>query len=470
MTTTSSWKRRGMWYYGVCYWFSLLLLKPTHAFLAPLVPPVSTTRTARRQPTVVVVPPMETTLGTPRLSRHEHLRPFSRATSALSCQLLGMNCALPTEVSVTWPRFCERGGRTDIHADGWGLAYYQHNSLRQFHDVEPASTSPLAHFLVDAGIATCNLVAHIRYATTGAVELANVHPFSREMWGIQWCFCHNGQVPLFDDHPQYVLGQQPQQEHVNGQALPPQQQRIYSPVGTTDSEAAFCAILNALRAKFTDTMPSLPILCDELQSLCQEMVDYNPDETILNFMLTCGPHLLWVYSWPGKRPGSNVWNGVFYTLRDTSTDHEEELCIPRDTSNFKTKQNGEDDTYAVHFHAQQAVANGDSSNTATAFIPQVCGDSVAHQDSTTVSTSTSVCIVATKPLTKDEEWIELERGELLVLDEGIPLVSVVDLFRVELQGHGLSSSSSHTVLPPPRLEEDMRRYQFDPSFFRGGGI
>lgn len=101
----------------------------------------------------------------------------------LFCQLLGMNCASESEIALTyWPEFCERGGRTDCHADGWGLAYYpdQSHGLCQFHDVEAASTSSLARFLGQQSIRTRNLLAHIRYATTGGVDLANVHPFSRE--------------------------------------------------------------------------------------------------------------------------------------------------------------------------------------------------------------------------------------------------------------------------------------------------
>ena len=104
-------------------------------------------------------------------------------SSQLFCQLLGMNCATESEVALTyWPEFCERGGNTDCHADGWGLAYYpdQSHGLRQFHDVEAASTSSLARFLGEQPIRTRNLLAHIRYATTGAVDLANVHPFARE--------------------------------------------------------------------------------------------------------------------------------------------------------------------------------------------------------------------------------------------------------------------------------------------------
>ena len=45
----------------------------------------------------------------------------------------------------------------------------------------------------------------------------------------------------------------------------------YHPVGDTDSEAVFCALLNALRAKFT-TLPSLPVLHETLGSLCREIV------------------------------------------------------------------------------------------------------------------------------------------------------------------------------------------------------
>jgi len=104
-------------------------------------------------------------------------------TTALSCQLLGMNSAMAAEIGLSWwPDFCQRGGGTDVHADGWGLAYYsgQNHALRQFHDVEAASTSPLAKFLAQQPLRTGNMLAHIRYATSGEVDLSNVHPFTRE--------------------------------------------------------------------------------------------------------------------------------------------------------------------------------------------------------------------------------------------------------------------------------------------------
>ena len=329
------------------------------------------------------------------------------SSTALPCQLLGINSANPTSFALNWPGFCERGGGTDIHADGWGLSYYEGQGLRQFHDVEAASTSRLAQFLGQEPIQTRNMLAHIRYATAGAVDLANVHPFSREMWGIHWSFCHNGEIPLFKDQPHYCLGE----------AAKKNNSQVYYPVGTTDSEAAFCAILNALKAEYTETMPSLPVLFESLQKLCTEIVEYDKELTIFNFLLSCGPHVLWVYSYPGKRPGGKVWNGLHYTVRGKSTN----LC---------------DGDYSI--------------------------------DVSLDSSKDQVCIVATSPLTSDEEWIELKKGELILLDEGLPRVSVADLFRVELQGHGLNSDGK--VLRPPKLEEDMRRYQFDPSFFAANGI
>lgn len=334
-------------------------------------------------------------------------------STALACQLLGMNCATPTDFTFSLKGFCRRGGDTDIHSDGWGVAFYQDNGLRAFHDVEAASTSQLANFLGEFPIRTLNMMGHIRYATQGAVNLANVHPFSREMWGIQWCFSHNGEVPMFKNDSKRALTSLMLQE---GKKC--FDETYYHPVGTTDSEATFCAILNALRQRF-DKLPSLPVLYESIRKLCDEIVQEDPDSTILNFMLAAGPHALWVYSWPGSRPGSKVWNGLFYTKREYpfSKCH---LCDMDYTIDFSTCTNE--------------------------------GDCVA--------------VIATQPLTDDEKWVELERGELILFDEGKPHITPTDLFQVELDGHGLHSN----VMDPPELEKDMRIYNIDPTNFQGSCI
>lgn len=350
-------------------WIMLLLI-PTHAFLSP------------QHPHDPRIPP-------------------------LLCQLLGMNCAKPTDFSFSFQGFCERGGSTDVHEDGWGMAFYAGKGIRQFHDTEAAATSPIANFLGSLNFQTLNMMAHIRYATEGEVDLANVHPFHREMWGINWCLAHNGDVPLFKD-----VDELPWIGETEGA-------RAYYPVGDTDSEALFCAMLNALKAKF-ETLPSLPVLHATLQELMQEIVAHAPKETILNCLITCGPHVLWVYSWPGSRPGSSVWNGLHYTVRE----HPFGACQLEDID------------YEIDF---SQITEADD----------------------------RVAIVATKPLTKDEDWIELEQGELILFDEGLPHRNPAQCIEVELLGHGLTSQ----VLPKESLEEDVRRYRFKRAFFNeGAGI
>jgi hypothetical protein len=105
--------------------------------------------------------------------------------SFFQCQLLCVNCATPTDCSFSLRGFCRRGGITDIHAHGWGVAIYEGKRLRTFLEPRPAAKSPVAQLLVSHHpIKTYNMMAHIRYATQGAVCLQNVHPFRREMVGL----------------------------------------------------------------------------------------------------------------------------------------------------------------------------------------------------------------------------------------------------------------------------------------------
>lgn len=301
------------------------------------------------------------------------------------CQLLGMNCATPTDFSFSFRGFCKRGGETDKHSHGWGMAIYEGHGLRTFIDCQPAAQSKLARFVEESyPIQTLNMMAHIRYATQGAVSLENVHPFQREMWGIQWCFGHNGEVPKFSDAKPYseypLLGRMANRTEV-----------FYHPVGNTDSEATFCAILNALRAEFTE-LPTLPVLYEFLQRLCAQIVEGEEDATILNFLLGCGPYTLFAYSWPGARPGSQVWNGLYYTVRKPPF----------------SKAVLADEDYTLDF-------------------------------SKCTTTSDRVAVIATKPLTTNEEWTEFKRGELLMFDNGLAFSELYDCHEVEQQGRGLFS-------------------------------
>lgn len=159
------------------------------------------------------------------------------------CELLGMNCNVPTDIVFSFTGFCERGGHTADHCDGWGVGFFEGRGCRVFLDPMPATASPIAALLKSYPIKTLNAVAHIRKATHGAVALENTHPFLRELWGRYWLFAHNGSLKDFS----------------------PRLSGRYLPVGDTDSERAFCAILDAFARRWPHAMPPLPQLRAELR-------------------------------------------------------------------------------------------------------------------------------------------------------------------------------------------------------------
>lgn len=144
------------------------------------------------------------------------------------CELLGMSANVPTDICFSFSGLMQRGGRTGPHSDGWGIAFYEGRGCRTFHDPRPSADSEIAQLIRRYSIKSCIVVSHIRRANRGRVALENTHPFTRELWGRLWTFAHNGQLAGIKRRPlQY-----------------------YRPVGTTDSEQAFCWLLDQLRARF----------------------------------------------------------------------------------------------------------------------------------------------------------------------------------------------------------------------------
>lgn len=146
------------------------------------------------------------------------------------CQLLAMSCQEPASINFSLEGFHARGGRTDEHKDGWGMAFFtgELNGPRLYHDHQPAAWSPLLQEVKAATIKATTVLAHIRKATYGDINLRNCHPFSRRLWGQTWAMSHNGDLHHF--YPR-LTGD-------------------YVPLGETDSERAFCYLLDQLVARF----------------------------------------------------------------------------------------------------------------------------------------------------------------------------------------------------------------------------
>ena len=178
------------------------------------------------------------------------------------CQLLGMNCNTPTDICFSFTGFQARGGLTDHHKDGWGICFFEGRGVRQFLDPNPSSASPVADFVRTYPIKSMNVIAHIRKATQGEIKLENTHPFVREMWGRYWSFAHNGDLKNFN----------------------PKLDGRYSPVGNTDSEKAFCYILQELQKKCGDACPGPEEIMNHLHTLTLELAAFG----VFNFLLSNG--------------------------------------------------------------------------------------------------------------------------------------------------------------------------------------
>lgn len=178
------------------------------------------------------------------------------------CQLLGMNCNVSTDICFSFTGFQKRGGETDVHADGWGIAFFEGRGVRLFLDPQPSAQSPIAELVRNYPIRSMNVIAHIRKATQGIVSLENTHPFQRELWGRYWVYAHNGNLPQF-------------QPALDGSFLP---------VGNTDSERIFCWLLQNLRQRFGDAPPAR----DALFRAVHELILPLSGMGIFNFLLSNG--------------------------------------------------------------------------------------------------------------------------------------------------------------------------------------
>ncbi|HSY26978.1 MAG TPA: class II glutamine amidotransferase [Burkholderiaceae bacterium] len=253
------------------------------------------------------------------------------------CQLLGMNCNVPTDIVFSFTGFATRGGGSDVHKDGWGIAFFEGSGVRHFVDHEAAITSPIADLIRRWPIKSQHVIAHIRKATQGEVALENCHPFVRELWGRYWVFAHNGDLKNFT----------------------PLLDGPYHPVGNTDSERAFCYLLQELRRRFGDKAPALATLSKMLQELTDEIAAYGP----FNMLLSDGSALY-----------AHCSTNLFYVVRQ-------------------------------YPFAQATLADDDLS--------------VDFSEVTTPNDR--VAIIVTQPLTANEAWQQFRAGELKVFVDGEPI-------------------------------------------------
>ena len=155
------------------------------------------------------------------------------------CELFGMSARQATTVTLSLEEFSRHGGLTGPHKDGWGIAWYEDGDLREVREREPAADSACVRFIRSSPFTSALVLSHVRKATQGSVSTRNCQPFSRELGGRWHCFAHNGHLGAIADIAGFGT-------------------RRFRPVGETDSEIAFCALLESLSPLWdADAPPTL---------------------------------------------------------------------------------------------------------------------------------------------------------------------------------------------------------------------
>ncbi len=253
------------------------------------------------------------------------------------CELLGMVASHPTDVIFSFTGLALRGGQTGPHADGWGLSLYDGRFARTFLEQDPAHSSRLARYLRENAIPTRLAIAHIRRMTRGVANLPNTHPFVRVFDKRHIVFAHNGTLP-----------------NVKEKRL-----LFESTLGDTDSEHAFCVILEALRAAYGANYPEDP---RELGKTLWELGNELGSDGVFNFLFADGQHLF-------ARCGDSLHSTVRRAPFGPATLVDAEV--------------------RVHF-----------------------GEILS------MSVDARQAVVATAPLTRDESWTKAASGSLLVMSGG----------------------------------------------------
>lgn len=181
------------------------------------------------------------------------------------CELFGLSANVKVGVKVSFEEFFEH---SETHRHGWGIGFYTDNAAVIIKEAVIAKYSELLKFIKDHEYVKSNIViSHIRRRSAGEVAYRNTHPFCREVFGREWIFAHNGTARI-RHNPQFRL-------------------EFYHPVGETDSEYAFCYILDRIRELGSEKQNDLTALHRVIEQAANEIGQHGK----FNFLLSNGEYL-----------------------------------------------------------------------------------------------------------------------------------------------------------------------------------
>jgi len=186
------------------------------------------------------------------------------------CELLGLSSNAPATVNISLPKLAEHGRVSGTYNDGWGVGYYEGPDVRLMKDSAAIGDSEWIQFIANHDLRSQLVIAHTRKATRGTRSYPNAQPFVRELAGRAHLFAHNGDLPGIFKSNAFQADR-------------------FNPIGETDSELAFCVLLDQMAAiwKVPNATPSLRERFRIVSSFAGELRSLGP----ANFLYSDGDML-----------------------------------------------------------------------------------------------------------------------------------------------------------------------------------
>ena len=258
------------------------------------------------------------------------------------CDLLGLSFTTPIAAKISLDIFQKRG---DVNPDGWGLAFYFDDKLQIIKEPKSSVNSGLFDFM-ERYIHSKTIISHVRRSTRGIPSYLNTHPFYRRLSlgseNHEFAFAHNGTLT--------------QLEKVKLDR--------FTPLGETDSEHAFCHLLDLISKRGNTGWHE-----NDFAFIENTLRDINDGKNTLNAIFSDGVHLF-CYS--------------------DENDHNNGLRFTKQRTPFGTVE---------------LVSHGDRLG------------SVELTSGLTETPNQSGYIISTRILTEGN-WTEFHEGELIVFREG----------------------------------------------------
>lgn len=213
------------------------------------------------------------------------------------CELFGLSSRVPTTVSLSMRVLARHGSHTSGLGDGWGVAFHAGDDALLLKQPGPAEDSPWIGFLASQPVRSRIVVSHIRHATQGEVSLRNTQPFMRELGGRMHVFAHNGRLTGIEHRLEDNL-------------------RRFRPVGTTDSEVAFCVLLERMAPLWDAGTPSPAQRLREIAHVAEALRPLGP----ANFLYADGELLAAHAHRRTQRDGSIEPPGLWMLRRSCAVD------------------------------------------------------------------------------------------------------------------------------------------------------